>query len=94
MRLLALIRRLRPRRRRLLVCRRAVELMTDYLEGTMSPPARRRFEAHLAACPACTAYLAQMRATVAAVGRLEPDELPPRVLDELVGLYRRVRAAG
>ena len=94
MRLPALVRRLLGRRRRLLVCRDAVELMTDYLEGALGPTDRRRFEAHLAACPACTAYLGQMRATVAAAGRLEPDELPPEVLEELVGLYRRVAAAG
>ena len=44
--------------RRDLVCRQAVELVTDYLEGTLSGRARRRFEAHLAACPHCTEYLA------------------------------------
>ena len=31
-----------------LVCQQAVELVTDYLEGTLSGRARRRFEAHLA----------------------------------------------
>ena len=35
--------------RRGLVCRQAVELVTDYLEGSLSARARRRFEAHLAA---------------------------------------------
>ena len=47
--------------RRDLVCQQAVELVTDYLEGTLSRAARRRFEAHLAGCPHCTEYLAQMR---------------------------------
>jgi hypothetical protein len=40
-------------RRRDLVCQQAVELVTDYLEGTLSRSARR-FEAHLAGCPHCT----------------------------------------
>ena len=47
-------------RRRDLVCQQAVELVTDYLEDNLSPRARRRFEAHLAGCPHCTEYLAQM----------------------------------
>ena len=78
-------------RRRALVCRRAVELVTDYLEGALSARDRERFEAHLADCPNCTEYLAQMRATIAAVGRLEPESLAPEVRDELVQLYQRWR---
>lgn len=80
------------RRRRALICRDAVELMTDFLEGSLTSPHRRRFEAHLAGCPACTAYLSQMQATVESLGRLEPERLPDAVLDELVEVYRRVRA--
>ena len=38
--------------RRDLVCQQAVELVTEYLEGTLSRSARRRFEAHLAGLPA------------------------------------------
>ena len=38
-------------RRRDIVCQQAVELVTDYLEGTLSRRDRRRFESHLAACP-------------------------------------------
>ena len=58
--------------RRDLVCRQAVELVTDYLEGSLSARARRRFEAHLAACPHCTEYLAQMRQTISLTGRSNP----------------------
>ena len=35
------------RRQRELVCQQAVELVTDYIEGSMSRADRRRFEAHL-----------------------------------------------
>lgn len=80
------------RRRRTLVCRQAVELMTDYLEGALAPLERARFESHLAGCDACTAYLAQMRATIAALGHLPPDSLPPAVRNELIDLYRRYGA--
>ena len=78
-------------RRRDLVCRQAVELVTDYLEGTLSRTARRRFEAHLAGCPHCTEYLAQMRETIRLSGRLEPEDLTPQQRDEFVDLYRRWR---
>ena len=76
-------------RRRAIVCQQAVELVTDYLEGALSPRDRARFEAHLAGCPHCTEYLEQIRATIAALGRIEPEELAPEVRDELVTLYRR-----
>ncbi len=75
---------LRPRD---LVCQRAVELVTDYLEGALSRADRRRFESHLAGCQHCDEYLAQMRATVQLSGRLVSDELPPEMRDELVALY-------
>jgi anti-sigma factor RsiW len=73
--------------RRDLVCQQAVELVTDYLEGTLARPARRRFEAHLAGCPHCTEYLAQMRETVRLTGRLVPEDLTPQMRDEFVELY-------
>jgi anti-sigma factor RsiW len=77
---------------RRLVCRQAVELMTAYLEGLLDAGERERLEEHLAGCPHCTEYLAQMRATIEALGRIEPEHLDEPVLDDLVGLYQRWRA--
>jgi anti-sigma factor RsiW len=79
------------RRRRALVCRQAVSLMTDYLDGALDQRARARLEAHLADCPHCREYLAQIRATIAAAGHVEPDDLSREVLDDLVALYRSWR---
>jgi anti-sigma factor RsiW len=81
--------RLRIRPRRDLVCRQAVELVTDYLEGALSRPDRRRFEAHLAGCPNCTRYLEQIRGTIMLTGTIQPDELTPEAQDDLIRLYRR-----
>jgi anti-sigma factor RsiW len=72
-----------------LVCQQVVELVTDYLEGTLSRAARRRFEAHLAGCPHCTEYLAQMRETVSLTGRLTPEDLTPRMREDLAEVYQR-----
>jgi anti-sigma factor RsiW len=80
------------RRRRALVCREAVALMSDYLDGRLPPRDLERLEAHLAACPHCSEYLAQLRVTIDALGRAEPDALTDEALDELVSLYRRWRA--
>jgi anti-sigma factor RsiW len=80
------------RRRRALVCRQAVELLTDYLDDALASRDRDRLEAHLANCPHCSEYLAQLRATITSTGRVEPDDLEPEVLDELVSLYRRWRS--
>ncbi len=74
------------------VCQQAVELVTGYLEGTLSGRARRRFEAHLAGCPHCTEYLAQMRETIRLTGWVEPEDLSPQASDEIVDLYRRWRS--
>ena len=54
----------------------------------MAPAERRRFERHLGLCPHCVVYLEQMRETIAAVGRLSPDELEPEVRDGLLQAFR------
>lgn len=76
-------------RSRDLVCRQAVALMADYLEGRLSVNDMKRLEAHLAACPHCSEYLAQLRVTIDALGRAEPDELSDDAVEDLVELYRR-----
>lgn len=79
------------RRKDPLVCREVVELVTDYLDGSLSWSERRRFEGHLADCPHCTEYLAQMRATIRLTGRLEPADLTAEMQEDLGELYRRWR---
>jgi anti-sigma factor RsiW len=78
-------------RHRDLVCQQAVELVTDYLEGALARADRRRFEKHLAGCPHCTEYLAQMRTTIALTGTFTPDDLSPEMQDDLIALYRQWR---
>ena len=83
-----------PARARELVCQQVVELVTDYLEDALSPADRRRFERHLAGCPHCTEYLAQMRETIRLAGRVTPEDLTPAMRTDLTDLYRRWRAEG
>ena len=62
----------------------------DLIQDVLNRPARE-LRPHLAGCPHCTEYLAQIRATIAAAGQIEPDDLSREALDELVGLYRTWR---
>jgi anti-sigma factor RsiW len=77
-----------------LPCQQVVEMVTDYLEGALSPADRRRLEGHLAGCPHCTEYLAQIRVTIRVAGRLTPEDLSPEMRTELTDLYRRWRTEG
>jgi len=76
-------------RRRRLACREMVELVTEYLDGGLTRADQARFESHLAECPHCSEYLAQMRATIAITGHVRPDDLTPDARRDLVALYRR-----
>jgi len=76
-------------RRRDIVCQQAVELVTDYLENALSRAQRRRFERHLARCPHCTEYLAQIKITIQLTGHVESEDLTPQMRDDLIALYKR-----
>jgi predicted anti-sigma-YlaC factor YlaD len=78
-------------RRNDLVCQQVVELVTDYLEGSLSRVDRRRFERHLRGCPNCTNYLEQIRITIATTGTLHVEDLTPQSEQELTDLFRRWR---
>jgi len=71
-----------------LTCVELVELVTDYLDGGLSDDDRRRFEAHLRDCEACTNYLDQIRQTIAVVGRVEPEDLSDEAKSELLAAFR------
>ena len=66
--------------------------MTAYLDGELDDRDRARLETHLADCPHCSEYLAQLRVTIDALGHVEIDELSDEALDDLVDLYRQWRA--
>ena len=75
-----------------LTCQELVELVTDYLEGALPVSERARFDDHIAGCEHCTAYLEQMRATIALTGRLRPEELEPATRDAMLQAFRDWRS--
>jgi hypothetical protein len=53
-----------------MTCKDLENLVTDYLEETLSSTRRQEFEAHLASCPKCQKYVAEMRALIQASHKL------------------------
>jgi anti-sigma factor RsiW len=71
-----------------ITCRDVVELITDYLEGSMPSEQRLRFEQHLAFCFSCVEYLDQMRQTIRAMGAIKEDDLDPELRDAMLRVFR------
>ena len=80
-----------------LTCRQFVEYLYDYLLGVLSPERTAEFNAHLAACPSCVAYMKTYEASVR-MGRaaLLPSEegVPPDVPEVLVQAILAARREG
>jgi anti-sigma factor RsiW len=70
-----------------MTCRQVVELMTDYLEGALSPADRARFEEHISGCDGCRAYLAQLSATRRALRKLADEPIPQHLQLELLKAF-------
>jgi len=75
-----------------MACSDLVELVTEYVEGRLSPAERRRFEAHLAECPGCRPYLKQMRQVIRATGQLAEAAIPEPAKRALLRAFRDWRA--
>ena len=71
-----------------MACRELVEVLTEYLEGTLSQEDRRRLEAHLAECPNCVDYVEQFRQTIDALGGMSPETIAPEAREELLEAFR------
>jgi anti-sigma factor RsiW len=74
-------------------CREVVEIVTDYLDGALSPEDLARMEAHLEACPPCRVYVEQIRTTgrLAAAAEAELEHRPDR--DALLAAFREFRSS-
>jgi anti-sigma factor RsiW len=70
-----------------MTCRELIEFLMDYLDGELGPEERARFDAHLAECPMCVAYLETYQQAVRlgkAVLAPPGEEVPAEVPDDLV----------
>lgn len=67
-----------------MTCRDFIEFLTEYLAGELSDRERFIFEAHLAVCPSCVAYLNTYRETLAFEQAAFADDEPTDAPEELV----------
>jgi anti-sigma factor RsiW len=75
-------------RRKAMMCQEVVEVITDYLEGTLPSADRARFEAHLELCVHCRRYLDQFRLTIEESGGLKVDDLSDELAGQLLDAFR------
>ena len=68
-------------------CEDLVELVTDYLEGSLSRRDRRRFDRHIKLCNGCRQYLEQVRGVIGEASRLTPEALPEPLRDNLLKAF-------
>ena len=71
-----------------MTCKELVELVTEYLEGTLSEEVRVRIESHLSGCEGCTNYVEQMRQTIQLTGQIREENLSEQQKDDLLKLFR------
>ena len=71
-----------------LSCQELVELVTDYLEGALTPDLNDRFERHIGKCDGCNVYLEQMRMTIELMGRLTAGAVSPEAERALLDAFR------
>ena len=70
-----------------MTCKELVELVTDYIEGTLPADVRMQIERHLMGCEGCTTYVEQMRQTIQLTGRIQEENLSPEQKDDLLKLF-------
>jgi len=71
-------------------CREFVELVTEHLEGTLSPHLEQAIASHLELCDPCVEYLDQMRGTVGLLRTLPTESLPPVTRNQLLAVFQRL----
>jgi anti-sigma factor RsiW len=72
-------------------CTTVVEIMTEYLEGTLPAAEARRLERHLETCPGCTEYLEQLRTLAGSLEDLTEDSIPAATREDLLAVFRDIR---
>jgi predicted RNA-binding protein len=71
-----------------LMCQELVELVTAYLENTLSTTDHNRFIAHLTLCKGCQHYLEQFRTTIRLTGKLTESHITPEAKQILLNEFR------
>jgi anti-sigma factor RsiW len=71
-----------------MICQELVEVLTEYLDGTLGAHDRARLEAHLAVCDDCQAYLAEFETTISLADTARGPELSSELRNNLLQAFR------
>ena len=71
------------------LCRRAVSVIADYLNGDLSLKDHRRFEAHLTDCDDCAAFFNTYKKTLQAMQTLRYEDMPPELQARALKFVRK-----
>lgn len=69
-------------------CQDVVDLVTEYLDGGLESGERLAFERHVAICPPCRGYFAQMRRVSRVAGSLSEEDVPESLRNSLLEAFR------
>jgi anti-sigma factor RsiW len=72
-------------------CASGVELLMEHLEGALPADVSADLEAHVAACPRCTAFVASYRETPRILREATAVALPPDLEESLLAFLRSRR---
>lgn len=76
-----------------LSCQEVVELVTEYLDESLSAKDTSLFEQHLNFCEGCVWYVDQLRTTVETVGEIREEDISPEAKERLMGAFREWRGS-
>ena len=77
-----------------ITCEEFGDFMADYLDETLDPVVRRRFDFHMAACPMCRTHIEEYRAAVALAKASAEDamaEAPQELINAILAARDRDR---
>jgi predicted anti-sigma-YlaC factor YlaD len=69
-------------------CEEIVQLVSEYLEGAMTPEQMTRFELHLNLCDGCSNFLEQVRTTAELARSVSVQQIPEEMKTELLAAFR------
>jgi hypothetical protein len=75
-------------------CEECIEVLVDYVDGTMDAVTLEAFEAHFADCGPCVDFLKTYRATISVSARMFADEPIPEPVSQRLRSFLREKCHG
>ena len=69
-------------------CREVIEVLSDYIEGDLSPEDAEALERHMADCPPCERFLRNLETSIDWTRRMNDADVPREVMDRLRGFLK------